>query len=108
MEEALMYAVVESGGKQYRVTPGETVRVDKLNQDVGSTIEFSRVLTVHDDQKLHVGTPTVQNAKVVGTVIDNGKARKVIVFKFKRKKQYRVFRGHRQPFTAVKVNSIKL
>jgi large subunit ribosomal protein L21 len=108
MEEALMYAVVESGGKQYKLTPGETVRVEKLDQDVGSTVEFSRVLTVHDDQNLHVGTPIVHNAKVVGTVIENGKARKVIVFKYKRKKQYRVFRGHRQPYTAVRVNSITL
>lgn len=103
-----MYAVVESGGKQYKLTLGETVRVEKLNQDVGSDVEFSRVLTVHDDQKLHVGTPTVHNAKVVGTVVGSGKAKKVIVFKYKRKKQYRVFRGHRQPYTAVKVNSITL
>ena len=102
-----MYAVIESGGKQYKVAAGETVRVEELDQGVGSTVEFSRVLAVHDDQNLHVGTPTLQNAKVVGTVIENGKARKVIVFKFKRKKQYRVSRGHRQSFTAVKINSIE-
>ena len=102
-----MYAVIESGGKQYRVTPGTTVRVEELNQGVGSTVQFSRVLAVHDDQNLHLGTPTLQNAKVVGTVIENGKARKVIVFKYKRKKQYRVSRGHRQSFTAVKISSIE-
>ena len=101
-----MYAVIESGGKQYKVAAGETVRVEQLDQGVGSTVEFSRVLALHDDQNLHLGTPTLQNAKVMGTVVGNGKAKKVIVFKYKRKKQYKVSRGHRQPFTAVKIDAI--
>lgn len=103
-----MYAVVEAGGKQYRVSPGETVRIEKLNQDVGSTVEFSKVLALHDDQSLHVGTPALDKAKVVGTVLENSRAKKVIVFKYKRKKQYRVLRGHRQAFTAIKIDSIVL
>ena len=103
-----MYAVVKAGGKQYRVAPGETIRVERLAQEVGSTVEFGQVLALHDDQNLHVGAPTLENAKVVGTIVENGRAKKVIVFKFKRKKQYRVFRGHRQSFTAVKIDSIAL
>ena len=101
-----MYAVIESGGKQYKVAPGEVVRVEKLSQESGATVEFDKVRAVHNDQQIIVGTPWVQDAKVLGTVIDNGKAKKVIVFKYKRKKQYRVTRGHRQPYTAVKIDEI--
>lgn len=103
-----MYAVVKSGGKQYKLTPGETVRIEKLDQEVGSTVEFSDVLAIHDDQNLIVGAPVVQNATVVGTIVENGKAGKVTIFKYKRKKQYRVLRGHRQPYTAVKISAINV
>jgi large subunit ribosomal protein L21 len=106
VEDDLMYAVIESGGKQYKVAPGEVVRVEKLSQESGATVEFNKVLAVYNDQQIMVGTPWVQNAKVIGTVSDNGKAKKVIVFKYKRKKQYRVTRGHRQPYTAVKIDEI--
>ena len=101
-----MYAVVRSGGKQYKLSPGEIVRVETLDQDVGSTVEFDQVLAVQNDQEIIVGTPLVQNAKVIGTVVQNGRAKKVIVFKYKRKKQYKVTRGHRQQYTAVKINEI--
>lgn len=101
-----MYAVIESGGKQYKVAPGEVVRVEKLSQESGATVEFNRVLAVHDDQQIIVGTPWIQNAKVVGTVVAGGKAKKVIIFKYKRKKQYRVTRGHRQLYTSVKIDEI--
>ncbi|PYV91378.1 MAG: 50S ribosomal protein L21, partial [Acidobacteria bacterium] len=75
-----MYAVIESGGKQYKVAPGEVVRVEKLSQESGATVEFDKVRAVHNDQQIIVGTPWVQDAKVLGTVIDNGKAKKVIIF----------------------------
>ena len=101
-----MYAVVKSGGKQYKLSPGEIVRLEALNQDVGATVEFDQVLAVKNDQEVLIGTPLVQNAKVTGTVVQNGKAKKVIVFKYKRKKQYKVTRGHRQQYSAVKINEI--
>lgn len=101
-----MYAVVKTGGKQYKVAPGETIRVEKLDQEVGSKVEFDRILAVHDGQKMTVGQPFVSNVKVLGTLADNGKAKKVIVFKIKRKKQYRLTKGHRQSFSAVKVDAI--
>jgi large subunit ribosomal protein L21 len=103
-----MYAVVRSGGKQYKLSPGEIVRVETLDQDVGSTVEFDQVLAVQNDQEIIVGTPLVQNAKVIGTVVQNGRAKKVIVFKYKRKKQYKVTRGHRQQYTAVKIDEINI
>lgn len=103
-----MYAVVKSGGKQYKLKPGETVRIEKLDQEIGATVEFGDILAIYDDQKLIVGDPFVQNAKVAGTVVEDGKAKKVIVFKYKRKKQYRVLRGHRQPYTAVKISTINV
>jgi large subunit ribosomal protein L21 len=103
-----MYAVVRSGGKQYKLSPGEIVRVETLDQDVGSTVEFDQVLAVQNGQEVIVGTPLVQNAKVIGTVVQNGRAKKVIVFKYKRKKQYKVTRGHRQQYTAVKIDEINI
>jgi large subunit ribosomal protein L21 len=101
-----MYAVIKSGGKQYKVIPGRVVRVERLKLEKGNKVEFDRVLAVHDDQTTTLGDPVVQNAKVIGTVLENGKAKKVIVFKYKRKKQYRVKRGHRQPYTAVQIDEI--
>src|SRR5215472_11573375 len=103
-----MYAVIKSGGKQYHVTSGKVVRVEALGLEKGGTVAFDTVLTVNNDQQVILGSPTVQNAKVLGTVVENGKAKKVIVFKYKRKKQYRVKRGHRQPYTAVRIDEINL
>jgi large subunit ribosomal protein L21 len=102
-----MYAVIRSGGKQYKVSPGDVVRLEKLGKDVGSAVHFEAVLALNDGKSTVLGTPEVPNAQVLGTVVENGRAKKVIVFKYKRKKQYRVFRGHRQPYTAVKINEIK-
>ena len=102
-----MYAVIKSGGKQYKVSPGDVVRVEKLEKEPGSTVDFDEVLAVNDDQSLTVGSPLVANARVSGTVVENGKAKKVLIFKFKRKKQYKVFRGHRQRFTAVRIEGIQ-
>jgi large subunit ribosomal protein L21 len=102
-----MYAVIKAGGKQYKVSPGDVVRVEKLEQEAGSTVEFGEVLALNNDQNLVVGSPLVANARVSGTVVESGKAKKVLIFKYKRKKQYKVFRGHRQRFTAVKIDAIQ-
>ena len=102
-----MYAVIKAGGKQYKVSPGDIVRVEKLEQEAGTPVEFGEVLALNNDQNLVVGSPLVANARVSGTVVETGKAKKVLIFKYKRKKQYKVFRGHRQRFTAVKIDAIK-
>jgi large subunit ribosomal protein L21 len=102
-----MYAVIKAGGKQYKVSPGDVVRVEKLEQEAGTTVEFGEVLALNNDQNLVVGSPLVANARVSGTIVETGKAKKVLIFKYKRKKQYKVFRGHRQRFTAVKIDAIK-
>lgn len=101
-----MYAVIASGGKQYRVTEGEVVRLEKLEADSGSEVEFTDVLLVKKDDKTYIGQPLVAGAKVQGVVEGNGKSPKVLVFKIKRKKQYRRTRGHRQQFTEVRIQSI--
>jgi large subunit ribosomal protein L21 len=107
-EDLLMYAVVKTGGKQYKMTPGDIIRVEKLTQEVGSRVEFDQVLAVSDGTNLTVGQPIVSNARVVGTLVDNDRAKKIIVFKIKRKKQYRLTKGHRQSYSAVKVDAINL
>jgi len=103
-----MYAVIRSGGKQYKVEPGKVVRVEKLSLEKGGKVEFETVLAVNDGEQTTWGNPLVQKAKVTGTVLENGRAKKVIIFKYKRKKQYRVKRGHRQPYTAVQIDEINL
>ncbi len=102
-----MYAVIKSGGKQYKVSPGDVVRIEKLEKEAGATVEFREVLALNNDEKLVVGSPLVANASVSATIVETGKAKKVLIFKYKRKKQYKVFRGHRQRFTAVKIDGIK-
>ena len=103
-----MQAVIQSGGKQYMVSPGEVIRIEKLEKEAGAAVEFDQVLLVNDEGKATIGNPFVAGAQVLGSVVEEAKGRKVIVFKFKRKKQYKVTRGHRQPYTAVKINEIKL
>ena len=103
-----MHAVIKSGGKQYKVSPGDVIRLETLEKEPGSAVEFDQVLFVSDEGKATVGNPLVAKAQVLGTVVEEAKAKKVIIFKFKRKKQYKVTRGHRQPYTAVKINDIKL
>ena len=103
-----MYAVVKSGGKQYKVQEGETFRVEKLPGDVGGEITFDDVLMVADGENVQVGTPRLDNVAVKGTVVEQGQAKKIIVFKYKRRKRYRRKQGHRQQFTAVKVDSITI
>jgi large subunit ribosomal protein L21 len=102
-----MYAVIESGGKQHKVSPGETVQVERLAAPAGEPIEFSRVLMISDDKGVRVGTPVVDGAKVVATVLEEGRGEKIIVFKKIRRKQYRRTKGHRQYFTRVRIDRIE-
>jgi large subunit ribosomal protein L21 len=101
-----MYAVIETGGKQYRVQEGDVITVEKLNVSAGDDITFDRVLLMNDGEKVQVGAPIVEAAKVFGTVVENGKGEKVIIFKYKAKKDYRKKQGHRQPYTMVKIESL--
>jgi len=102
------YAVIQTGGKQFKVTEGEVLRIPSVEQEVGSSIEFDQVLCVSNDSGVQVGNPLVEGARVVGKVLQHGRARKIIVFKFKRRKQYSRKRGHRQGFTSVKIESINV
>ena len=101
-----MYAVIKTGGKQYRVAEGESLRIEKLDVDEGASVEFDKVLLVGEGSSVSVGTPFVEGSKVVATVEEQGKARKVNVIKFKRRQGYRRTKGHRQNFTRVRVTSI--
>ena len=103
-----MYAIIKTGGKQYKVSEGDLVRVEKLAYEVGETVDFDQVLLVSNDGELKVGSPLVGGAKVSATVEDQNKDKKIVVYKFKPKKQYRKKHGHRQPYTLVKINSISL
>ncbi len=102
-----MYAIIKTGGKQYKVSEGDLVRVEKLPYEVGDTVEFDEVLLVAGDE-VKVGSPVIENAKVTATVEDQNKDKKIVVFKYKPKKQYRRKHGHRQPYTLVKIDSISL
>jgi len=101
-----MYAVVKSGGKQYKVQEGETLRVEKVHGEVGAEITFDDVLMFSDGETVQVGTPVLDNVTVKGTVVEQGQAKKILVFKYKRRKRYRRKQGHRQQYTAIKVDSI--
>jgi large subunit ribosomal protein L21 len=100
-----MYAVIETGGKQYRVTPGESVDIETLAGDVGAEVEFGRVLAVVDGESVRSGSDA-ENARVKGTIVAHGRGEKTLVFKFKRKKQYKRTIGHRQNYTRVTVSEI--
>jgi large subunit ribosomal protein L21 len=101
-----MYAVIETGGKQYRVAPGDVIQVETLPGDVGAEIEFNRVLAVVNDSNEMVSGKAVGEARVKGTISGHGRGDKLVVFKFKRKKQYKRTIGHRQNYTQVTVNEI--
>ena len=102
-----MYAVVRTGGKQVRVTPGYAVRVEKLPGAVGESIELDQVLLVGGEGETRVGTPLVEGVKILGTITDQGRGPKIIVFKMKRRKGYRRKMGHRQDYTEIRVDSIE-
>jgi large subunit ribosomal protein L21 len=101
-----MYAVIATGGKQYRVSEGAVLRIEKLDADEGSNIEFDRVLLVGDGDTISVGKPFLEGGKVQATVMSQGKGRKVEIIKFRRRQNYRRTKGHRQQFTQVKITGI--
>ena len=100
-----MYAVIETGGKQYRVKEGDVIVVEKLGAEAGEKVEFDKVLVMGKGADIQVGTPYV-GSKVYGTVVENGKGKKVVIFKYKAKKDYRKKQGHRQPYTMVEITGI--
>lgn len=102
-----MYAVVNSGGKQYKIQQGEILRVEKISGDVGSPVTFDRVLMFSDGENVSIGKPLLDSVSVEGHIVEQGKAKKIIVFKYKRRKRFRRKNGHRQEFTTVQIDSIK-
>jgi large subunit ribosomal protein L21 len=103
-----MYAIIRSGDKQFRAEPGQTVRVPSLEAEVGDTVTFDQVLVAGTDDGVRIGSPVVDGASVTGEVVRHGKDRKVIIFKWKRRKNYRRKQGHRQKFTEVRIGEIRL
>ena len=102
-----MYAIIKTGGKQYKVAEGDSIVIEKLEVEEGASVTFEEVLTIVDGDNVKIGRPTVAKAKVTGTVEKNGKGPKIHVFKYKSKKNYRRRSGHRQPFTKVKIDKIQ-
>jgi large subunit ribosomal protein L21 len=101
-----MYAVIKAGGKQYRVAPGQNLKIEQVQADVGTTIVLDQVLMVADGEAVHVGTPTVAGAKVSATVVAHGRGPKVRIFKMRRRKHYQKTQGHRQNYTEIRVDAI--
>ena len=102
-----MYAIIASGGKQYKVGEGETLRVEKIPGEIGDTISFDRVLMYSDGENVKIGQPDLSDVTVQGHIVEQGKSKKIIVFKYKRRKRYRRTQGHRQHYTAVKIDAIQ-
>ena len=101
-----MYAVIKAGGKQYRVAPGENIKIEQVQADVGATIVLDQVLMVADGEAVKVGTPTVAGAKVSATVVAHGRGPKIRIFKMRRRKHYQKSQGHRQNYTEIRVDAI--
>ncbi|MFN2364272.1 MAG: 50S ribosomal protein L21, partial [Halarsenatibacteraceae bacterium] len=101
-----MYAIIKTGGKQYRVNEGDILKIEKLTVSEGEKIDFDQVLAISGDEGLNVGQPFIDDAKVEATVLENGKNKKVTVFKYKPKSRQRTKTGHRQPFTRIRIDSI--
>jgi len=105
-EDREIYAIIETGGKQYKVSPGQTIDVERLDVAEGNSIELDRVLLIADDDRVTVGTPVVDGAKVIATSQGEGKGKKIIVFKYKPKVRYRKKTGHRQLYTRLTIDKI--
>lgn len=101
-----MYAIVETGGKQYRVEPGQVLKVEKLDGEVGGTVELGQVLLVSGHDRVTVGRPTVDRARVTAEIVSQGRTRSMMIFKKKRRKNYRRTKGHRQSFTELRITDI--
>lgn len=103
-----MLAVIKTGGKQYLVSPGQKIKIDKINKKEGSEIIFDEVLLLEKGNKVEIGNPLVKGVKVIGKIIGHGKGKKVIIFKYRAKTRYKVKKGHRQPFTEVEITKIDI
>ena len=103
-----MYAIIKTGGKQYRVTEGQTLKIEKLANDIGQSVKLNNVLMVSADDGLHFGSPYIQNTKVMAEIVNHGRGSKVDIVKFKRRKHHLKRSGHRQDFTAIKITNIIL
>lgn len=101
-----MLAVIKTGGKQYLVSPGKKIKIEKIDNKEGGEVTFDEVLLLEKQKKLEIGTPFIKGVKVIGKVLGQGKGKKIIVFKYKPKKRYKVKKGHRQPFTEVEILKI--
>ena len=101
-----MYAVINSGGKQYRVQKGDLIRIEKIPGEIGNPVSFDKVLLFYDGENLSIGRPNLDQVSIQGHIVEQGKCRKIIVFKYKRRKRYRRKQGHRQQYTAIKIDSI--
>jgi large subunit ribosomal protein L21 len=108
VKEDIVYVIIKTGGKQYRVGLGDVLRVEKLAGDVGETVTLDNVLLVASGEEIRVGQPYVAGAQVTGQILRQGKAKKILVFKKKRRKNFRRLRGHRQPYTALQIKDIQL
>lgn len=103
-----MYAVVNTGGKQYKVQMGETLRIEKIPGEVGAQVTFDKVLMVADGENVRVGQPLLEKAAVQASIVEQDRAKKIIIFKYKRRKRYRRKQGHRQPYTAIRIDGIDM
>ncbi len=106
--ESHMHAIIETGGKQYKVAEGDTLFIEKLPQEAGETVTFDKVLAILDGDNATIGAPMVAGAKVEASIVKNGKGKKILVFKYKPKKGYRKRQGHRQPYTKVTIGKISV
>ncbi len=102
-----MLAVIKTGGKQYLVSPGQKIKIEKIAKKEGSEISFPQVLLLEKGKKIEIGTPLIKGVKVIGKIVRHDKAKKVIIFKYKAKKRYKVKKGHRQPFTEIEILKIE-
>jgi len=101
-----MYAIVRTGGKQYQVSPGDIIQVESLNAAQGDEVTLNEVLLVKDGEQINVGAPLVANSSVKAKVLNHGRGKKVVIFKFKKRKRYRLTKGHRQNFTRIQIQEI--
>jgi len=102
-----MYAIVKTGGKQYKIHEGDIIRVEKIEGNIGNIVSFDQVLMFSDGENSSIGRPVLDNVAVKGHIVEQGKGKKIIVFKYKRRKRYRRKQGHRQQFTAIKIDQIE-
>lgn len=102
-----MYALIQTGGKQYRVSPGEEVKVEKLPGKIGETVTFDKVLLTSDGETVNLGKPYLENARVAGRITNHGRNKKIVIFKYKRRKGYRRKQGHRQDFSLIRIDTIE-